>query len=570
MSAAPKADEIGMQAPPVGRDEAASALWRLFLLMAALCVVLGPLVGMLLSEGGAAHIIMACLVFLCAAGLWAYSGRLVFRTIRLKAELATLQRRLDEARTPVVVPHTPHDGAAFAAEISRALRTPLTALVGMAQLLDRADLVGPPRNHVKVMLDAGRALQLLLDDIVALTQGASSDGVCDPAQAARAVSRLLQPLAWEKRLRLTVTPSPNLPRVAADPRRVRQALCKLVENGLKFTENGEVSVRVEPVAATVRFTVTDTGSGVAAELRAYLFASPGDGARRPNSGLGLAVVKHIVERAGGSVGFESRPGRGASFWFTLPVVARATEPADLSPKEMAPSGLRLLVVSDDEAVVQPLSVLLASHDNRLEAVHSVADAASRAGRTDYDAIVVGAADADSLAASPGVRAPILALLLKDDRRPHCADDVILWPSDPGLLYAALARLCAPQDSGGEEKSESPPVDTATVMALEKSVGTATLVDILRSYIVGAEQLCAAIEAASQEGRWDEAARLARDIAGSASGLGLAAMTATARAFAADADRGGNAQGLRNGAHAIFAEHGRTRGVLSALYPDLVA
>lgn len=572
MLAAPKAEEFGSQPKPARSEIAAGALLRLFGLMAVLCLVLGPLVGMFLSEGGLPHTLMAVLIFLTAVGLWAYCGHLVFQNERLKKEILNKRKPAPAVlAAPPAAPATPRDTAQFVAEISHALRTPLTALLGMAQLLDRADLSGPPRNHVKVMLEAGRALEMLLDDIVAMTQDTTSDMECDPAQAARAVSRLLQPLAWEKRLKLTVTAAPNLPRIAADPRRVRQALIKLAENGLKYTDNGEVGIRVEPHgSAGVRFVVNDTGLGVADDVRPHLFAAPGEAGRKANAGLGLAVVKHVVERAGGKVGFESHPGQGASFWFTLPAAVHAAAPSDGRKTDTIPSGLRLLVVPDDDAFVAPLSVLLAPSDNRIETARSVADAASRAGRADYDAILVKAGDADTLAAAPGVRAPILAILFKDDRRPHCADEIVPWPCDPGLLFDALARLCVPPDVPAEPTNGAPAIDTATVSALEKSVGAATLIDIFKSYSGTAEQLCAAIDKASREGKWPEAARLARDIAGSASGLGLAAMTATARAFAGEADRGENAPALRSGALAILAEHKRSRAALAELYPDLVA
>src|SRR3569833_1254310 len=95
------------------------------------------------------------------------------------------------------------------------------------------------------MLEAGRGLQTLLDDVIALTRDdddALEDEDCDPVQTARAVTRLLQPRAWEKRLRLTLATGANLPRVAAAPRRVRQALLKQVDNALTFTVRGLVDI----------------------------------------------------------------------------------------------------------------------------------------------------------------------------------------------------------------------------------------------------------------------------------------------------------------------------------------
>jgi HPt (histidine-containing phosphotransfer) domain-containing protein len=114
------------------------------------------------------------------------------------------------------------------------------------------------------------------------------------------------------------------------------------------------------------------------------------------------------------------------------------------------------------------------------------------------------------------------------------------------------------------------IDTVAFAALEKSVGSTTLGEILKSHIDTAEQLCAALEAASDDANWQQAARLALDIAGSASGLGLLAMTAAARDFAAAARQGASAHTLRNDAQKIVVEHERVRIALANLYPDLVA
>ncbi|MGA7673754.1 MAG: ATP-binding protein [Rhizomicrobium sp.] len=476
--------------------------------------------------------------------------------------------------------------SAFIANISHELRTPLNALLGMAQLLDRADLGRPHSDHVKVMLEAGRGLQTLLDDVIALTQDDSdrlTDKECDPVQAARVVTRLLQPLAWEKSLRLTVTAGADLPRVAADPRRVRQAILKLAGNGLKFTDSGGVEIRVEAFAKDgaqfVRFAVVDTGLGVPEEIVPRLFKpfSPGDTSyarREQGAGLGLAVVKRIVDAAGGETGFESEAGQGSTFWFTLPAAgfAEHNDPAtndhDAAP---APSGLNLLVFLTDDEARNQLTCALEPFGNTLAFAGSAAEAVAKAGRDAFDAIVVTARDTDMLAAAPSVRAPILALLAPGERAPVCARELLRAPVDARQLYRALANICAAKETAASpSQAPVPAIDAAAFAALEKSVGSATLIEILKSYVETAEQLCSALEAASDGANWQQAARLAQDIAGSASGLGLLAMTAAARGFAASARQGANAHALRNDAQKIVVEHERVRRALANLYPDLVA
>src|SRR6185503_20876149 len=180
-------------------------------------------------------------------------GKLIDEGLSLRNENASLVQHLQNEKAEALLARDSAQASAlaksaFIANISHELRTPMNALLGMAQLLERADLPKQQADHVKVMLEAGRGLQTLLDDVIALTRDdddALEDEDCDPVQMARAVARLLQPRAWEKRLRLTLTAANNLPRVAADPRRVRQALLKLVDNALKFTERGLVDILVE-------------------------------------------------------------------------------------------------------------------------------------------------------------------------------------------------------------------------------------------------------------------------------------------------------------------------------------
>ncbi len=560
------------------------------------CFALGPLVALLLMQGDVYAVMSAVLIVFFTAALFSYSkgmGRLLDESIHLRLENAGLVVKLSGEKQEAEAARDAAEASAqakssFIANISHELRTPLNAILGMAQLLDRAELERPHRDHVKVMLEAGRGLHTLLDDVIALTR----DDVdwtrpedCDPAQAARAVARLLQPRAWEKHLRLTVTAEANLPNVAADPRRMRQVLLKLADNALKFTERGGVEIRIERDAqAFVRFTVIDTGQGVAPELVPVLFKpfAPGDTSYarlQQGAGLGLAVVRRIVDIAGGQTGFDSEQGKGAAFWFTIPVAApsqadvpaKAPASSDATP---APTGLRILVLVQDEAVRTHLSNMLEPFGNMLVEAENADDAGARAEHESIDVIVAEAGDADRLAAAPGITAPILALMFGGERAPACADEVLRWPANPHELYAAIAamRERMRQDS----QAEPPPqntvaaIDAAAFAELENSLGIKTLLEILKSYIESAEQLCRSLSQASDEMNWPEASRLAQDIAGSAGGLGLAAMTAAARGFSQQAREGAPVQDLRETAQTIVWEHERVRRALANLYPDLAA
>lgn len=557
-------------------------------------LALSPLVVMLAMQGGLFPTLTAVLMAFFAAALMSYSGgmgRLIDESLSLRNQNADLIVHLQNEKAEAILARDSARAStmaksAFIANISHELRTPMNALLGMAQLLERADLPKQQADHVKVMLEAGRGLQTLLDDVIALTRDdddALEDEDCDPVQTARAVTRLLQPRAWEKRLRLTLTTGANLPRVAADPRRVRQALLKLVDNALKFTERGLVDIRVELDGGTggappvVRFAIADTGPGVSPEAAQRLFKpfSPGDNSyarKEQGAGLGLAVTKRIVEQAGGQIGFESAPGDGALFWFTLPVsghTGMAAAPG--SPTEnagVAPQGLSVLISVTAPNIAASLSNMLEPFGNRIVIAATAADAAAKASRENFDALLAGPDEADLLSAAPGVKAPIVAILLRGDRTPSVADYVLRWPVTGHALFSALDTVCVPQERTSENNALPAAIDAVTFSTLEKSVGVKTLIEILQCYEATAEQLTNALASACAEEKWDEAARLAQDIVGAAGGLGLTAMTQAARHFAKANREGENPHALRNAAQVVVGEHLRARKALSNLYPDL--
>jgi two-component system, OmpR family, sensor histidine kinase TorS len=518
-------------------------------------------------------------------------AQLLDESVHLRNENSDLVVRLSREKGEAISARDSAEASAmvkssFIANISHELRTPLNALLGMAQLLERAELPKQQADHVKVMLEAGRGLQTLLDDVIALTRDDGEqleDEDCDPLQTARAVVRLLQPRAWEKHLRLSLSAAGTLPRVAADPRRVRQVLLKLVDNAFKFTERGLIDVRLEEIrdpngARFVRFTVTDTGYGVATEAKPLLFHAfaPGDSSytrKEQGAGLGLAVAKRIVEQAGGEIGFESVPGEGAQFFFTLPVSGLAgilgSPHRSGEANQPPPSGLSLLITCDPAMAVD-IANLLEPFGNRVVIAVSLVDAIERAGKEIYDAIIAGAADVDMLAAAPGVTQNLIAILLRGDRAPVSTDMLLRWPVETDSLYGALNQLIAPKNKEAPATGTELPaaIDAVAFSTLEKSVGTKVLVDILQCYIVTAEQLADALSEACAAENWDEAARLAQDIVGAAGGLGLSAVTKSARLFTQKTREGEDRHALRNAAQMVVGEHLRAKQALRRLYPDV--
>jgi signal transduction histidine kinase/HPt (histidine-containing phosphotransfer) domain-containing protein len=560
--------------------------------LAHMACALTPLVALLLIQGGLYADCTAVLIVLFAAVLISYChgmARLLDESVHLRNENGQLVIRLQREKVEALSARDDAQASAmaksaFIANISHELRTPLNALLGMAQLLERAELPKQQADHVKVMLQAGRGLQTLIDDVITLTRddtGQLEDEDCDPLQAARVVVRLCQPRAWEKRLQLTLSAASGLPRVAADPRKVRQVLLKLADNALKFTEHGVVDIRLDVTedGQQVRFSVTDTGHGVAPKVAPLLFRpfSPGDSSyarREQGAGLGLAVAKRVVEQSGGSIGFTSAPGDGAMFFFTVPVsgvVSYASRASNAEAEHPAPAGLSLLMCLRTPAIGDTLSDMVEPFGNRVVRADTMAEAVERAGKEHFDAIIACAGDTDMLAAAPGTKAPLIAVLLRGDRAPAATDIVLRWPVEASQLYRAIeqVRLSCESQAYGSKPEATAAIDPIAFSSLEKSVGVKTLMEILQCYIVTAEELTNALAQACAEEKWDDAARLAQDIVGAAGGLGLAAITQAARHFAQAARDGGDHHDLCNAAQVVVGEHTRARQALLQLYPEVV-
>jgi signal transduction histidine kinase/HPt (histidine-containing phosphotransfer) domain-containing protein len=562
---------------------------------------LGPLAMMLAAQGSTYALMSSVLVLFFGGVLYSYSNEmasLLDESIRLRRENADLVVSLSREKTEAeqardLAEASTRAKSAFIANISHEIRTPLNALLGMAQLLERSELDRAQKNYVKVMLEAGLGLKTLLDDVIALSRDegrveGQPDEDCDAAQAASTVAGLLQPLAWEKQLRLSVTAAGNLPRVAADLRRVRRILLKLADNAVKFTDHGGIEIRVDAEACTdggqlLRFSVTDTGPGFTPEIAAHLFepfaqAEVSYARRHEGAGLGLAVAKRTIEALGGTIGFESEPGQGATFWFTVPAMrAPYVEHQDTQATATdapPPWGLAILAVLGEEPLRVQIGNLLEPFGNRLVFAGSAAEAIALAGRESFDAIVALAGVADSIVAAPGVNAPLLALLSTGQRMPAAACGVLRWPADAGALYAALrdllGRAADPGRSRAGEQESVAAIDAPAFAALEKSLGLTTLIEILQCYMKTAEELCTRLSSASEGENWDDAARVAQDIAGAAGGLGLAALTAAARGFTQKARDGEHGPTLHDAAQSIVGEHERVRKALANLYPDLAA
>jgi signal transduction histidine kinase/CheY-like chemotaxis protein len=373
----------------------------------------------------------------------------------------------------------------FLAVMSHEIRTPLNGVLGMAQAMDMDPLAPLQRERLRVIRESGGALMDLLDDLLDIsrieagrlsleTQDFDLRAVVDGAHAAFAAE------ARAKGLRFTLEVDPAVRGLwRGDSGRVRQVLSNLISNGVKFTREGEVSLRLNRSAAGVRFEVTDTGIGIAPDRVARLFekfvkVDASVTREYGGAGLGLAICQELCRAMGGAITVGSAPGQGSTFAVDLPLrqVERPAPTHETLPSRLAERSMRVLAAEDNPVNRMVLKALLAQFELDPTIVENGAEAVRAWESAHWDLILMdvqmpvmdGPTATMTIRAREAVlgrpRTPILAVTANTmahqlaSYRAAGMDDVIPKPINVTELFAAMVAAVSPAEPEAEARREA--------------------------------------------------------------------------------------------------------------------
>jgi two-component system, NarL family, sensor histidine kinase BarA len=402
----------------------------------------------------------------------------------------------------------------FLANMSHEIRTPLNGIIGFTRLLLRSGLTPRQRDYMNTIRKSSESLLAIINDILDFSKIEAGKLSLDEAPLSlhdliEDVQTVLAPLAQEKGLEQAAIIYSDLPkRVLGDALRIRQILINLINNAIKFTDQGSVVVRAmleeeRNDVATIKVTVTDTGSGMTEAMQRDLFnaftqADQSVSRRAGGTGLGLAISKRLVEEMGGEIGVESSWGKGSTFWFTLKVEIDEQDSAD---SFRAFRGQRVVLIEADQHVRLGLYHMLSNWGMEVMEADTLADLSEA--RTDHGLMVVG------LAASHNADDNDVALISKQLH--NTAKLVILTahverlqrqlaalpgqyrllgkPATRLRLYDALLEVSGDHDDQGDRESPAPRFNDLTVMVVDDHAGNLRLAEVFLSELGIAVQTC---------------------------------------------------------------------------------
>jgi signal transduction histidine kinase/ActR/RegA family two-component response regulator len=367
----------------------------------------------------------------------------------------------------------------FLANMSHEIRTPLNGVLGMAQALDSDELEAAQKEKVAIILDSGKSLMALLNDVLDLTKIEAGKLEISPLpgdflHTMKRTRQLFQSQAEDKGLELLVRYDSNFPqRLVYDPVRVRQCLGNLLSNAIKFTARGRVEVAISSKTLAgdmhmISVDVHDTGIGMNEETLGKLFAvfTQADGAttrKFGGSGLGLAISRQLARMMGGDLVVDSREGKGSTFKLTFKAqeaaVVAPTATVQASRPETARRslrGVRVLLTDDNAINRQVIKLFLAPQGCDIVEATNGKEALDKISAGEFDVMLLdvhmpvmdGKEAIQRLRAAnqPWSRIPVIALTadaMSGDREKYLAlgmTDYVSKPVDQRELVAKLYHV----------------------------------------------------------------------------------------------------------------------------------
>ncbi|MBT9597234.1 MAG: transporter substrate-binding domain-containing protein [Vitreoscilla sp.] len=391
------------------------------------------------------------------------------------AELTAANRALEGARD--LAEAAARTKSAFLANMSHEIRTPMNAVLGTVHLMRRAGVTPGQGLQLDTILASANHLLGIIDDILDLSKIEAGKFVMEESpveldQLPARVAAMVTDRATEKGLRLIVDAEPQPGTLLGDTTRLTQALLNYASNAIKFTERGQVTLRLrreheDAGHAWVRFEVEDTGIGIAPEVATRLFESfeQADSSitrQYGGTGLGLAITRRLARLAGGEAGVQSTPGGGSTFWFTACLKKGFGAQAEdtVAPKPGGAeqrlsrdfSGLRILLAEDEPVNRMVALALLEPTGLVVDTAEDGEAAVALAAQTPYALILMDLQmpRLDGLAATRRIRAlpehahtPIIAMTANafSEDRQRCLDagmsEFLPKPVRPEALFALL-------------------------------------------------------------------------------------------------------------------------------------
>ena len=376
----------------------------------------------------------------------------------------------------------------FLSNMSHEIRTPMNAIVGLGYLALQTELSSQQQDYIKKIQTASQSLLTIINDILDFSKieagklhlesiGFQLDSVFET------LADLFRFSCEEKNIELIFDIDPKIPAtLIGDPTRLSQILINLCSNALKFTEQGEIKVTVESIEtsthkATLKFSVTDTGCGIAPEQQQYLFNSffqtdASTTRTHGGTGLGLAISKQLIGLMNGSLGVNSEPEKGSHFFFVIDCGIDSQQ--KISPALMQPElkNLKVLVVDDNMTARQVLRNQLASLSFKVTTVASANEAYAviKSAEKAFDLILMdwSMPEINGLDAVKHIKnklhlnhIPAIIMLTAyaqeeviNEAKQHNLDSFILKPATPSTLFDQIIKVLHPSLSPALTSSQN--------------------------------------------------------------------------------------------------------------------